>query len=177
MAEPPLLAGAVNVTVACAFPIVAIPIVGGSGTVEGVTAFEAELARPVPFPLVAFTVKVYVVPLDRPATVIGLAEPEPVSPPGLEVTVYPVMAEPPSLVGPLNVTDACAFPAVAIPIVGAPGTVEGITEFEAALAGPVPMEFVAVTVKVYVVPLIKPFTVIGLDEPVPTNPLGLDVTV
>ena len=61
------------------------------------------------------------------------------------------MAEPPLLAGAVNVTVACAFPFVAVPITGAPGTVapdEGVTEFEAALAGPVPMAFVAVTVKV-----------------------------
>jgi hypothetical protein len=58
MAEPPLLAGAVNVTVAWAFPAVAVPIVGAPGTVEGVTEFEAELAGPVPIALVAVTVKV-----------------------------------------------------------------------------------------------------------------------
>ena len=61
------------------------------------------------------------------------------------------MAEPPLFAGPVKVTVAWAFPAVAVPIVGAPGTVapdDGVTEFEAALAGPVPMAFVAVTVKV-----------------------------
>ena len=71
-----------------------------------------------------------------------------VKPPGLEVTVYPVIAEPPLLPGDVNVTVALAFPAVAVPIIGGPGTVEGVTEFEAELAGPVPLAFVAVTVKV-----------------------------
>ena len=59
-----------------------------------------------------------------PVTVIGLAVPEPVNPPGLELAMYPVMAEPPSIAGAVNATEACAFPAVAVPIVGAPGTVE-----------------------------------------------------
>ena len=31
MADPPLLTGAVKVTLACAFPPVAVPIVGASG--------------------------------------------------------------------------------------------------------------------------------------------------
>jgi hypothetical protein len=57
-------------------------------------------------------------------TVIGLVVPVPVNPPGLEVAVYPVIAEPPLLAGAVNVTVACPFPAVAVPIVGAPGTVE-----------------------------------------------------
>ena len=53
---------------------------------------------------------------------------------------------------------------VAVPIVGAPGTVgvTGVTEFDAADATDVPAEFVAVTVKVYAVPVVKPETVIAL---------------
>jgi hypothetical protein len=86
--------------------------------------------------------------LVSPVTVIGLVEPVPVKPPGLEVAVYPVIAEPPLLAGAVNVTVACAFPAVAVPIVGAPGTVDGVTEFDAELAGPVPLALVAVTVNV-----------------------------
>ena len=75
---------------------------------------------------------------------------------------------------------ACAFPAVAVPIVGAPGTVEGtegVTEFEAELATLLPIAFVAVTVKVYAVPLVRPVMVIGLAVPVPVIPPGLEVTV
>jgi hypothetical protein len=73
----------------------------------------------------------------------------PVIPPGHEVAVYPVIAEPPSLAGAVYVTVACAFPPVAVPIVGAPGTVgDGVTELEAELAVLVPIAFVAVTIKV-----------------------------
>jgi hypothetical protein len=43
---------------------------------------------------------------------------------------------------------ASVFPCVAVPIVGGPGIVDGVTEFEAELAGPVPLALVAVTVKV-----------------------------
>ena len=57
-------------------------------------------------------------------------------------------AEPPLLAGGVKVTVACALPAVAVPIVGAPGSVAGVTLLEAADAGPVPTAFVAVTVKV-----------------------------
>ena len=39
-------------------------------------------------------------------------------------------------------------------------------------AADVPTELVAVTVKVYDVPLINPVTVMGLDVPVPTYPTG-----
>ena len=54
---------------------------------------------------------------------------------------------------------------------------DGVTEFDAELADPVPLELVAVTVKVYVVPLLNPVTVIGDEAPVAVIPLGLDVTV
>jgi hypothetical protein len=58
IADPPLLAGAVNATLACALPAVALPIVGAPGTVAGVTALEAPDAAPVPTPFAAVTVKV-----------------------------------------------------------------------------------------------------------------------
>ena len=53
----------------------------------GVTELDAEEAEPVPALLVAVTVKVYAVPFVRPVTVIGLAEPVAVIPPGDDVTV------------------------------------------------------------------------------------------
>lgn len=53
----------------------------------------------------------------------------------------------------------------------------GVTLFEAPLAGPVPIAFVAVTVNVYAVPFVRPETVIGEADPVPVKPPGLDVTV
>ena len=87
-------------------------------------------------------------PLVRPVTVIGLVEPIPVKPPGIEVTVYAIIDEPPLLTGAVNATTAWVFPAVAVPIIGAPGTVDGITEFEAILGELLPFELVAITVKV-----------------------------
>ena len=48
MVLPPLLPGAVNVTLACALPPVAVPIVGAPGTVAGVTLLDADDAAPVP---------------------------------------------------------------------------------------------------------------------------------
>ena len=44
-------------------------------------------------------------------------------------------------------------------------------------AAPVPALLVAVTVKVYAVPLVKPVTLIGELAPVPVKPPGLAVTV
>ena len=53
----------------------------------------------------------------------------------------------------------------------------GDTELLAADAEPVPAELAAVTVNVYAVPLVKPVTVMGLEEPVLVMPPGLEVTV
>jgi hypothetical protein len=53
----------------------------------------------------------------------------------------------------------------------------GDTELEALDAVDVPLAFVAVTVKVYEVPLIKPVTVIGDEAPDAVMLLGEDVTV
>src|SRR4051812_49828747 len=112
-------------------------MVGAPGTVAGVTLFEADDAAPVPTALVAVTVNVYAVPFVRPATVHGEDAHVPVWP-SEEVAVYDVIADPPLLAGAVKVTVACALPAVAVPMVGAPGTVAGVTLFDADEAGPVP---------------------------------------
>src|SRR5450432_1926606 len=46
----------------------------------------------------------------------------PVKLPGVDVAVYPVIGDPPSEAGAVNDTVACPLPAVAVPMVGAPGT-------------------------------------------------------
>ena len=72
IADPPLEAGAVNATVAVVCPVaVAVPMVGASGVVAGVTETEDE-ATESPAELTAFNVIVYAVPLVRPGIVIGL---------------------------------------------------------------------------------------------------------
>jgi len=58
------------------------------------------------------------------------------------------MRAPPLDEGAVQLTVAWAFPAVAVALVEAPGGAAGMTEFEAADAGPVPLELVAVTVNV-----------------------------
>ncbi len=63
------------------------------------------------------------------------------------------------------------------PIVGAPETDAGVEDPDAPEAMPVPTLFVAVTVNVYAVPLVRPVTKIGLDAPLAVDPPGLDVTV
>jgi hypothetical protein len=58
IALPPFEAGAIQLTVACALPAVAVTAVGGSGRRAGVTAFDAADVAPVPTLLVAVTVNV-----------------------------------------------------------------------------------------------------------------------
>jgi hypothetical protein len=93
------------------------------GGTAGVTEALAADAGLVPIAFVAVTVNVYAVPFDKPVTVNGLEAPVAVKPPGLDVTVKPVIADPPLFVGALNVTVACALPAVAPIAVGASGAV------------------------------------------------------
>jgi hypothetical protein len=59
--------------------------------------------------------------------VIGEDEPVPVAPPGEAVTVYEVIGNLLKL-GAVNVTDALASPAVAVPMVGAVGTPLGLAD-------------------------------------------------
>jgi hypothetical protein len=90
-----------------------------------------------------------------------------------------VIGLPPFVAGAVQNTVALAFPATALTPVGAPGTVTGVTEFDAADAGPLPTELVAVTVKVYAVPLVSPVTValVALPPAVAVWPPGDAVTV
>jgi hypothetical protein len=69
-----------------------------------------------------------------------------------------VIALPPLDDGAVHDTVALLLPAVVVTLVGAPGAVGalGVTEFDGADAGPVPMALVALTVNVYVVPLVSP---------------------
>ena len=155
-ALPPLLDGAVQLTVACPFPGVALTFVGTPGTVgaAGVTAVDGLDSGPVPTAFVALTVNVYAVPFVSPVTVALVAGGDPVTVVGVcavdpiyGVIVYEVIVLPP-LLGAVQLTVACAFPAVALAFVGVPGTVTGVTALEGLDAGLLPMAFVAVTVKV-----------------------------
>ncbi len=148
IADPPFETGALKVTVTCPLPWVAVPMIGASGTVAGTT--ELEVADPAlsPSAFVAVTVKVYVTPFVNPVTVIGEVPPVAVIPPGEDVTVYKVIAEPPFLTGTEKIIVASPFPRVAVPMIGASGTVAGVAELLTAEATLVPTAFVAVTVKV-----------------------------
>jgi hypothetical protein len=88
-----------------------------------------------------------------------------------EVPVYPgAVQETVSVVGAVL---------TAVTAVGAPGTLSaGVTGEEEAEAGPVPSALVAVTVKVYAVPLVSPVTMhVGVVVAVQVKPPGLEVTV
>jgi hypothetical protein len=85
--------------------------------------------------------------LVSPAKVIGLDGPEAVCPP-LDVTVKYVMELPPFDVGAVKLIVAWALPAVAVPIVGAPGAAAGVTGLEAPDGREFPAAFAAVTVNV-----------------------------
>jgi len=81
--------------------------------------------------------------------VIGDEAPVAVKPPGEEVTVYPVIADPPVFVGAVKLTVALPLLPVAEIPVGAPGAIgAGVTADDALEAVPVPTELVALTVKV-----------------------------
>ena len=80
-----------------------------------------------------------------------------VNPPGDEVAVYEVIAEPPFEAGALNLTVAeRLLVVVATSEVGAPGAPTVVIELEALEAEPVPAELDAVTINVYEVPAVKP---------------------
>jgi hypothetical protein len=69
------------------------------------------------------------------------------------------------------------LPAVAVTAVGAPGTVAGVTLLEASDAALVPTAFVAVTVNVYAVPLVRPVTVAVVGTTVlPSGAVTVTVT-
>ena len=91
----------------------------------------------------------YEVPLVNPVHVYVVPLPVHVAPAGEDVTVYPVIADPPLLVGAVNVTVAAPeAELVAATDVGAPGTVAGTTLDEAVDAEEVNSPLFAVTAKV-----------------------------
>jgi len=84
---------------------------------------------------------------------------------------------PPSKAGAENETNAYPFPRAADPIVGASGTVAGVTEFDGADSRLLPTELVAWAVNLYDAPFDRPATMIGLDVPEAEAPPGDAVTV
>src|SRR4051794_6558650 len=98
--------------------------------------------------------------------VIGLVGPVAVMPgpvtwpPVRAVTVYEVNGAP--TVGGVNATVAWRSPAVTEVIAGWPGNGRGVTGLDGAERTPSPSTLTALTVKVYVTPLVSPGTSIGL---------------
>ena len=88
-----------------------------------------------------------------------------------------MIAAPPFDAGALNATDALPSPPVATTAVGADGVVAGVTVLLGADAALVPSPLVAVTVKVYAVPFVRPDTAIGELVPAAVTLPGFDVTV
>ena len=68
MALPPVLPGALQLTVALRLPAVPTTTVGWPGVVAGVTGDDGVDAAPVPPTFVALTLKVYGVPFASPVT-------------------------------------------------------------------------------------------------------------
>lgn len=99
--EPPVSAGGVNDTEADCDDIyyTATTFVGAPGTPDGVTELDGADSGPLPMAFVACTVNVYEVPFVNPVTTMGDVGPVAVILPGVLVTVYPVIGEPPVLAG------------------------------------------------------------------------------
>ena len=169
----PVPLGAVKATeTAVVLDTVATPIIGA--LVRVVTAVEELDETDVPPELVEVTENVYGVFGVNPDTVIGDDEPVPIKPPGLLVTVYPVIVPVP--LGAVKATlTTVELDTVAEPIVGALDFV--VADDDALDETDVPPELVEVTEKVYGVFAVNPVTIIGDDEPVPVKPPGLLVTV
>jgi hypothetical protein len=82
--------------------------------------------------------------------------------------------------GALKVTLAVVLPGVAVTLVGAPGTVAGVTLFDGVEGALEPAALVATTVNVYEVPFVRPVmvcVVLALPALLSTPPAGFDVTV
>ena len=143
------------------------------------TLFDGADESLTPVAVIAVTVNVCGMSFTKPFT-MQLFAPVVVqrNPPGLDVTVYPVIRAPPVFVGALHETFACPFPAFALTPTGTPGTgADGVAVLEGAEAALVPLDVVAVTVNVCGVSLTNPLTV-QLFAPVvvQVKPPGLDVT-
>ena len=79
-----------------------------------------------------------------------------------------MIADPPLLTGAVHVKETCVLPAVPATLVGAPGTVRGVTADDAVETVPVPAALDALTRNVYAVPFVKPVTVAEVDVDVPS---------
>jgi len=160
----PLLAGPFQETLAEFIPTTAETPVGAPGTVAGVTEADAEESKELPTAFVAFTLNVTAVPLVRPVTEAVRTLPTvtgvPADNPTYGVTVYPVITEPPFEAGAVQETVADALPATAETSVGWRGRDPfGVTADDAEEGKEFPISFIAITVNVTAVPLVRPVTI------------------
>ena len=99
-------------------------------------------------------------------------------PPGLDITLYSVIATPPFEDGAVHDTsEAPSVFEVAMTLVGTPGRVAGVAGADGAEAAPEPLAFLATTVNVKGVPFVRPVTVHEVEMLVQVLPPGLAVTV
>jgi hypothetical protein len=170
IADPPVLAAVVHLAVALitppGVPDVARKIPGAPGVVAGMTPADSADCGLLPIAFTATTRKLTVWPLVRPVTVMLVAVPGawtvrdgPGPAPVNTWTSYRVIGDPPLLAGAVQLTTAEALPRTGIPMVGAPGTPTGVTEAERADEALLPTALTATTPNVYVVPLVRPVTV------------------
>ena len=152
---PPFEAGAVQVTVAEALPATAETVLGALGAVAGITGADKSEATELPMAFFAITVNVIAVPLVNPLIVAVKTLPTFSAVPMDGVTVYPVIAEPPSEDGAVHDTVAKVFPATAKMSVGASATVAGVIGAEGEEGKELSTEFIACTVNVTGVPLVR----------------------
>ncbi len=102
-----------------------------------------------------------------------------VKPPGFEVAVYPVMAEPPSSGGAVHETAAEFTPSLALMLVGGPGTVDTVMLLDGDEVAPTTWLFEGVTVNGYETPLVSPDmdACVDVAEVVVLSESGVDRTI
>src|SRR5688500_14835634 len=170
MAAPPVLAGAVNATVACASAATAVTAVGAPGTTALTAKLRVTRAAGRTAALPAWSASMVQVPTSRNVS----------TPP--DDTAHTAGVADASVTGRPESRGAVRVGEV--PKSWGPGSAKvivwlaaGVTAFDAADVAPVPAEVVAVTVKVYATPLVSPVMVMGEPAPVAVSPPGSEVTV
>ena len=150
IAAPPVLAGASQKMVALESPATASNSWGAEGT-TAVVVNVTDPAGPDPTVFFATTVAVYCVPAVKPVTPSDVVTPRLAVEP-LTVTSYPVIAEPPLELGADQLIVAVVVVMLdAVTVCGTVGTTAGTVGLALAVE-PVPTEFTAAIVRLYVVP-------------------------
>ena len=148
-----------------------------------VTALDdGEESLPDPTVFVAFTVNVYEVLALKPVQlyVVLFAPAAQTAPNGVEVTVYPVIAEPPFETGAVNETVAVVDPVIVAETEdGAPGLAAVTRVFRIGVRTRLPIAFVAVIFTPMYLPTSSPVSVYVLDVAlgISTQSFELYVTV